>query len=85
MHRIDRMRPSTSLLLQSLHLFDFAESLGGVGSLVEHPETMSHASMPEAARRAAGITEGNLRVSVGIEAKDDLIEDLAAGLDQLRQ
>ena len=68
-------------LIEGLELFEFAESLGGVTSLVEHPETMSHASMPEAARRAAGITEGNIRVSVGIESKDDLIEDMTRGLE----
>ncbi len=68
-------------LIQGLRLFEFAESLGGVASLVEHPDTMSHASMPEAARRVAGITEGNVRVSVGIESKDDLIEDMTRGLE----
>ena len=70
-------------VIQNLELFDFAESLGGVSSLVEHPETMSHASMPEAARRAAGITDANLRVSVGIEAVDDLIEDMTGALESL--
>lgn len=60
-----------------LTLYAFAESLGGVESLIEHPDSMSHASMTVEARRAAGITESNLRVSVGIEDADDLIADMA--------
>lgn len=70
-------------LIQQLQLFEFAESLGGAASLIEHPDTMSHASMPEAARRAAGITEGAIRVSVGIESQDDLIADLTRGLESV--
>jgi len=58
----------------------FAESLGGVESLVCHPETMSHAAMAEPARREAGITPGTIRLSVGIEDADDLIEDLGRAL-----
>jgi len=57
------------------------ESRGDVISLVEHPESMSHASMPKAARHAAGITEGNIRVSVGIESKADLTQDMTRGLE----
>ena len=59
-----------------------AESLGGVESLVAHPATMTHAAMDEAARRRAGITDSLLRLSVGIEAVEDLQADLAAGLDR---
>jgi cystathionine beta-lyase/cystathionine gamma-synthase len=59
-----------------------AESLGGIESLIEHPETMSHASMTAAARQAAGITDKTLRVSVGIEHSDDLIADLLGALDR---
>jgi cystathionine beta-lyase/cystathionine gamma-synthase len=58
-----------------------AESLGGVESLIEHPETMSHASMSAEARAGAGITDKTLRVSVGIEHADDLIADLLGALD----
>jgi cystathionine beta-lyase/cystathionine gamma-synthase len=54
-----------------------AESLGGVESLIEHPFTMTHLSMPEDVRRAAGITEDLIRVSVGLEHVEDLREDLA--------
>ncbi len=66
--------------IQTLELFAFAESLGGVESLVEHPETMSHASMTAEARRAAGITAANIRLSTGIESADDLVADVANGL-----
>ena len=66
--------------IQALHIFAFAESLGGVESLVEHPETMSHASMTAEARRAAGITESNVRVSTGIESAEDLVADVAQAL-----
>jgi O-succinylhomoserine (thiol)-lyase len=67
--------------VQGFQLFEFAESLGGVTSLVEHPDTMSHASMSAEARAAAGITDANIRVSVGIESKEDLVEDMARGLE----
>ncbi len=56
--------------------FSLAESLGGVESLVAHPDTMTHAAMEPAARAAAGITPGLLRLSVGIEAAEDLLDDL---------
>lgn len=58
------------------HLFSLAESLGGVESLIGHPATMTHASIPVAEREARGITGGLLRLSVGIEDADDLIDDL---------
>jgi len=66
--------------IQALQIFAFAESLGGVESLVEHPETMSHASMTAEARRAAGITGSNVRVSTGIENPDDLVADVDQAL-----
>lgn len=66
-----------------LQLFSLAESLGGVESLVAHPATMTHAAMDPAARAAAGLTEGLLRLSVGIEAVNDLRKDLAQALRTL--
>jgi cystathionine gamma-synthase len=66
---------------ESLRCFTLAESLGGVESLVAHPATMTHASMDPEARRVAGITDGLLRLSVGIEAGDDLVRDLVSALD----
>ena len=64
-----------------LELFTLAESLGGVESLIAHPATMTHASMDAAARAAAGIGDSLVRLSVGIEAGDDLARDLTQALD----
>ncbi len=64
------------LFLKSLTIFKLAESLGGVESLIGHPATMTHASLSEKQRNHLGITENLLRLSVGIEDCDDLIEDL---------
>jgi O-succinylhomoserine (thiol)-lyase len=73
-------RPVIEQVVTRLKLFQLAESLGGVESLIEYPDSMSHASMTESARREAGITESTLRVSVGIEHPDDLIADFAQAL-----
>ncbi len=67
-------------LVDGLRCFTLAESLGGVESLIAHPATMTHAAMSPAARATAGISDGLVRLSVGIEALDDLQADLAAGL-----
>jgi cystathionine gamma-synthase len=69
--------------VQGLRYFSLAESLGGVESLVAHPATMTHASMDAAARARAGIGDGLLRLSVGIEALEDLLDDLDAGLNRV--
>jgi cystathionine gamma-synthase len=66
--------------LSGLKLFSLAESLGGVESLVAHPATMTHASVDAATRAKAGIGGNLLRLSVGIEEKEDLLDDLALGL-----
>lgn len=63
-------------LLSAVRLFTLAESLGGVESLIEHPWTMTHLSMPEEIRKAVGITDDLIRISVGIENQEDLLEDL---------
>ena len=68
--------------VDGLQYFTLAESLGGVESLVAHPATMTHAAMTVQARQAAGISEGLLRLSVGIESERDLLADLAAALDR---
>lgn len=68
--------------VDGLRWFALAESLGGVESLVAHPPTMTHASMDAEARRRAGIGDGLLRLSVGIEGTEDLVADLSAGLDR---
>ncbi|MFT3683507.1 MAG: PLP-dependent transferase [Phycisphaerales bacterium] len=66
--------------LERVHLFSLAESLGGVESLIEHPAIMTHASIPAENRAALGITDGLVRLSVGIEDVDDLIRDLEQAL-----
>jgi cystathionine beta-lyase/cystathionine gamma-synthase len=68
-------------VLESVGVFSLAESLGGVESLISHPATMTHASVPADARRARGITDGLVRLSVGIEDFADLEADLRQALD----
>jgi cystathionine beta-lyase/cystathionine gamma-synthase len=63
-------------VLSSTKLFSLAESLGGVESLINHPASMTHASIPRAERIKNGLTDGLIRLSVGIEDADDLVEDL---------
>ncbi len=70
-------------VLRTLRWFTLAESLGGVESLVAHPATMTHASMTPEARARAGIGDGVIRLSVGIEDPADLVADLARTLDSL--
>jgi len=69
--------------LRRLKVFSLAESLGGITSLAEHPATMSHASMPKDYRERVGITNGLIRLSVGLENVDDLTEDLEQALNRL--
>src|SRR5579872_5585927 len=68
--------------VRDLECFSLAESLGGVESLVAHPATMTHAAMDPAARLKAGLVDGLIRLSVGIEGLEDLQQDLAAGLQR---
>ena len=72
--------PAVKRFLDGLKFFSLAESLGGVESLVAHPATMTHAATDPESRQAAGLTDGLLRLSIGIEDLEDLREDLAAGL-----
>jgi cystathionine gamma-lyase len=67
-------------LLEAVRLFTLAESLGGVESLIEHPATMTHASLSAEVRATMGITPDLVRISVGIEDVDDLIADLDSAL-----
>ena len=68
--------------LRALRIFTCAESLGGVESLAEHPALMTHASLPPEARRALGIGDGLIRLSVGLEDPADLLADLDHALSQ---
>ena len=72
--------PAARRTLERCRLFALAESLGGVESLIEHPGIMTHASLPEATRQALGIDAGLIRLSVGVEDVQDLIEDLRTAL-----
>ena len=71
--------------LTGLRCFSLAESLGGVESLIAHPASMTHAAMDAEARRIAGISDALLRISVGIEAIEDLAQDLQSGLERAAQ
>ncbi len=68
---------------EALELFSLAESLGGVESLIAHPATMTHAAMAPEARAAAGLVDGLLRLSIGIESTEDLLRDLGNGIAAL--
>ena len=68
-------------LLNSLQVFTFAESLGGVESLITYPTTQTHADIPAEVRHSYGLTDDLLRLSIGIEDADDLIEDLKQALE----
>lgn len=68
-------------VIERLDLFTLAESLGGVESLIAHPATMTHAAMTPEARATAGITDGLLRLSVGLEHQDDILAELIQALD----
>ena len=72
----DFSKEQTVGFLEKLHLFTLAESLGGVESLCGHPATMTHASIPVEEREKSGVTDSLIRLSIGIEDVDDLIDDL---------
>jgi cystathionine gamma-lyase len=66
----------------NVHIFTLAESLGGVESLVNHPATMTHASIPKAEREKSGVVDGLLRLSVGVEDIEDLLADIEQALEK---
>ena len=74
---------SAKSFLERTEIFSLAESLGGVESLIEHPAIMTHASIPPEIREEIGISDGLVRLSVGIESLDDLIQDLEIALKGL--
>ena len=69
--------------VKGLSLFILAESLGGVESLVCHPASMTHASIPKEIRERIGISSGLVRLSVGVEHPDDLLEDIKSALKNI--
>jgi cystathionine gamma-lyase len=76
----DNSMENANKVLTSTHLFSLAESLGGVESLIGHPASMTHASIPREQRISVGLTDSLIRLSVGVEDCDDLIADLGAAL-----
>lgn len=73
---IDESIEAANKVLSSTKLFSLAESLGGVESLINHPASMTHASIPREERIKNGLSDGLIRLSVGVEDAEDLIEDL---------
>ena len=78
---LDGSLEATERLVSGTRVFTLAESLGGVESLIEQPATMTHAAVPREQRLAAGVTDGLVRVSVGLEAIEDLRSDLRQAID----
>lgn len=76
----DADRDETFRIASSFHVFSLAESLGGVESLINHPVTMTHASIPKEERERVGVVDNLLRLSVGVEDIEDLLEDLKQAL-----
>ena len=76
----DDSMDAANRVLSSTKLFSLAESLGGVESLIGHPASMTHASIPREQRLASGLTDSLIRLSVGIETYEDLEQDIAQAL-----
>jgi len=74
--------PAARTFLKGVRIFACAESLGGVESLVEHPAIMTHASVPPETRKKLGIDDGFIRLSIGIENAQDLVDDLTQALER---
>ena len=72
--------PSGIALMNNLKLCSLAESLGAVETMITHPATMTHADVPKEERLARGLTDGLVRLSIGIEDKEDIINDLEQAL-----
>tara|TARA_B100001029_G_C14631820_1_gene219612 strand:- start:117 stop:515 length:399 start_codon:yes stop_codon:yes gene_type:complete len=74
--------PAGITLMNNLQLCSLAESLGAVETMITHPATMTHADVPKQERLDRGLTDGLVRLSVGIEDKDDIIQDLKQALEK---
>lgn len=81
--RDDSVQTATRLM-ESVELFSLAESLGGVESLINHPASMTHASIPKEERLKGGLVDSLIRLSIGVEDAEDLIADLDQGLNKLQ-
>lgn len=80
---VDDSEPAAKRVLEGTHYFSLAESLGGVESLIGHPASMTHASIPREERMKVGLTDSLIRLSVGIEDVEDLIQDLDQALGKV--
>jgi cystathionine gamma-lyase len=80
--RDDSVATATKLM-ESVKLFSLAESLGGVESLINHPASMTHASIPKEERLKSGLVDSLIRLSIGVEDAEDLIEDLEQALKEV--
>lgn len=80
---VDGSEENATAVLSNTHLFSLAESLGGVESLIGHPASMTHASIPKEERLKVGLTDSLIRLSIGIEDVEDLKQDLAHALDKI--
>jgi cystathionine gamma-lyase len=83
--RIRGGRDAATKFCEGLKLFTLAESLGGLESLCEIPATMTHAAMPKHVREKGGIYDDLIRLSVGVEDTDDLVQDILEALDDATQ
>ncbi len=81
--KVDTVEAATTVVTAT-SLFKLAESLGGVKSLLCHPATMTHKSIPEEKRKSAGVADSLIRLSVGLEHPDDLIQDITSALNSLK-
>jgi cysteine-S-conjugate beta-lyase len=82
--KLDTLEAATTFAT-STELFKLAESLGGIKSLVSHPATMTHKSIPAEKRRSAGVSDSLIRLSIGLEEAEDLIQDLQVALDGINE
>lgn len=82
---LDASLEATEEFVAATDIFTLAESLGGVESLIEQPATMTHAAVPREERLETGVTDGLIRLSVGLEAVEDLRDDLSQALHQIRE
>ena len=78
----DSMEKATKMMT-GVELFSLAESLGGVESLINHPASMTHASIPKEERLRGGLVDSLIRLSIGVEDHEDLIADLSQALDKI--
>jgi cystathionine beta-lyase len=78
----DSMTKATTLM-ESVNVFSLAESLGGVESLINHPASMTHASIPKEDRLKGGLVDSLIRLSIGVEDVEDLIDDLEQALKKV--